>query len=352
MANQQILDYVAQSRRSGINDGQIRQALLNSGWPESEISEALSSNVSTVNTPKKSKKGLVISIIVVLVIIIAAAGYFYWKSTGNKSPIAAVTNITNSPSVSPSSSLTPTVTSTPSTSTTTNASNTNIDAVKAILADMRQDISSGNGNLLLKYVSAKTANEISTSGGQLVPSGTSITVNNVFQSGANIVANITTTATNGAPTTADWVFISEGGSWKLDMDATLAYEENKTNPPQSTSNPNGSVNLSITSATVYPAHPIVNSPDVQITVTVKNTGTKISDSNTTLTAVLLGFTKEVPEQIGLVEPIAPGQTTTFEFTPYKHNSFFKISDTAGQKTIQISYLNKVIFTQTVEMNAN
>lgn len=41
MMNPQIQQYIAQSRRSGMNDTQIRNNLIASHWPEADVNEAL-----------------------------------------------------------------------------------------------------------------------------------------------------------------------------------------------------------------------------------------------------------------------------------------------------------------------
>ena len=118
----------------------------------------------------------------------------------------------------------------------------------------------------------------------------------------------------------------------------------------------------VTSVVVSPSHPVVNSKDVQIVVSIKNIGDKTSDGGAPLIATLLGFAKETPIQGGSLVPLTPGETTTWTFNPYKSNDFFKISDTAGQKTIQIvlnkdrkiteSNYDNNVFTQVMQVYSN
>jgi hypothetical protein len=119
MPNQQILDYVAQSRRSGINDEQIKQSLLNSGWPENEISEALLGNFPSSSILNKPKTGLIVFItVIVLVLAATASGYFYWRSSNKTHPVAVVTKSPSTmPSLSASASVAPTNASTTPSST-------------------------------------------------------------------------------------------------------------------------------------------------------------------------------------------------------------------------------------------
>lgn len=136
----------------------------------------------------------------------------------------------------------------------------------------------------------------------------------------------------------------------------------QSNAKKGAGDPNGLPDLVVTSVNVTPSHPVVNSKDVEIAVTIKNSGTKTSDDGAPLEASLIGFTHEVPMQGGTYSPITPGETVTWSFHPYKSNDFFKISDTPGQKTIQIvlnkdrkiveSNYDNDIFTQTVQMYAN
>lgn len=73
----QLADYVRRRRESGFTDDQTKQELLNGGWPENMIDEALGiqTNIST-NTalPRKSgKKWLVVGCIAVILIVIILA---------------------------------------------------------------------------------------------------------------------------------------------------------------------------------------------------------------------------------------------------------------------------------------
>jgi len=108
------------------------------------------------------------------------------------------------------------------TNTSTQSSVSDIARVRAILVDIGQGETTGNTSLIFEHMSAATA--------KLMQSGTtgqnvsSFTVNGVYQSGANIVASVTTTGgTPNQPPTQNMVFIKENGDWKLDMAATLQY---------------------------------------------------------------------------------------------------------------------------------
>ncbi len=145
----------------------------------------------------------------------------------------------------------------------------------------------------------------------------------------------------------------------------------QTNPSQNTipepsqnnnSDPNGYTDIVVTGITVYPDHPIVNSKDVKITYTIKNIGTKTSNKAVSLLVNLIGFTKETPVSGGNLKPLKPGESWSYDFTPYTSNDFFKIADTPGTKTVQIilnpnkevveSNYDNNTFTQEVQMYPN
>lgn len=91
MANQQLFDYIRQSLASGATKEDIRSALINVGWPQEEVDEALGSislgagslpfQVNPEQEIKKEKKYVTIKIIVILFIIVSAfsasAAYYY-----------------------------------------------------------------------------------------------------------------------------------------------------------------------------------------------------------------------------------------------------------------------------------
>jgi hypothetical protein len=83
---------------------------------------------------KNNQKGFASMILIgAVIILVAVGGYFYWKSTNNKPLISPVTNITNSPSVTPS--LSPSVSTTP-----TNITPTPFSPSKTGPADYRTDL--------------------------------------------------------------------------------------------------------------------------------------------------------------------------------------------------------------------
>lgn len=128
----------------------------------------------------------------------------------------------------------------------TNTTLTDIDRVKNILIDIKQGYITGNSSLILQHASVATS-KLVTSGTFSSPVST-FTVNNVYQSGSNIVANITVT---GGPTdqspTQNMVFIKEGDNWKFDLGATLNFSVSTptTSVPVTTTTTQTS-NLSIT----------------------------------------------------------------------------------------------------------
>lgn len=160
---------------------------------------------------------------------------------------------------------------------------------------------------------------------------------------------------------------SSDGLYNEQMNIIKETENPKVNtavpapkPPTSTSNVEA--DLIVTGIIVYPSHPIVNSKDVKITYTIKNIGTKATSKAFTLVSRLIGFTSETPVQGGNLKPLQPGETWSYDFTPYSSNDFFKVSDTPGNKTVEIvvnpkkdvveSNYDNDVFTQDVQMYAN
>lgn len=56
MTNQQIDDYVKQSRQAGISDAEIKQKLQESGWDNNAVSEAFKDSISTPTSTGKPQK--------------------------------------------------------------------------------------------------------------------------------------------------------------------------------------------------------------------------------------------------------------------------------------------------------
>lgn len=91
MANQQLLDYIRQSLSGGASKDDVRTALLNVGWPQEEVDDALGNisfgapalpfQVNLEQEAKKGKKWLIVKILVLVFIIIlassASAAYYY-----------------------------------------------------------------------------------------------------------------------------------------------------------------------------------------------------------------------------------------------------------------------------------
>ena len=75
--NQQLIDYISQARKSGMSDDKIREGLLQSGWVESDINEAMS-GAPSANLPLPKPKAMMSKslALIFLIIAIAIAGYF------------------------------------------------------------------------------------------------------------------------------------------------------------------------------------------------------------------------------------------------------------------------------------
>ncbi|GEM_PF-3055257 len=142
--------------------------------------------------------------------------------------------------------------------------------------------------------------------------------------------------------------------------------------PQPTPGPQSSLpDLIISSVTVSPNHPVVNDKNVLVTATIKNIGNKSTSSNEALDVEfsIVGF-DQYPTADRTSDILNPGESRSFKYYPYKDNDFFKVTDTAGTKTLKIviaggnSEINKTnhdvvesnynnnTFTQQVEMFSN
>lgn len=127
--NNDLLNFIEQARKSGMRDDQIRQELLQRGWLDADINEALMGGSATVPgleakpAVRSLTKTLIKIIAVVLVIaVLGAAGYFgrsyympqvktYYSKLQNQSfwPFKSASPVTT-PTPSPSQSLSPIVT--------------------------------------------------------------------------------------------------------------------------------------------------------------------------------------------------------------------------------------------------
>lgn len=78
--HEQVIEYINKSRLSGVNDEQIKQKLLETGWQETDVNELLSSTTQTVPAPRRSNWGLFIAVIIFVVLfgtgILIAISYF------------------------------------------------------------------------------------------------------------------------------------------------------------------------------------------------------------------------------------------------------------------------------------
>lgn len=363
MIQQPIVDYVSQSRNSGMSDEQITEALKSAGWQESDISDSFNNQAGGSSIPPSdpvgpkhvfNKKLLLLVLVGILVIGGSALGYFYYNK--NK-PVAVVSSVSPSPTLTetpiPTVSVTTSVTPTPK--TTSKSTNPDISRVTAIMVDICQGYLTSNNSLIIKHASAQTVTFLT--GAQMTPA-TSCSVNKVYQSGTNIIANITLVPT----TLQDMVFIKEGGDWKFDLTASMQFAKDKITAQVGTGDPNGYVDLVVTKIVPSSNHPIVNDKNFNVVVTIKNIGTKTSSGGAPFSADLLGFYGETPFSGGQLAPLAVGNSVTWAWYPYKYNDSFGVGDTAGQKTVKIeanfarqiiesNYDNNVL-TQTVQVYSN
>ena len=359
MINQQLIDYIKQQSQQGVSPENIKNALRLNNWTDTDINQAYSSLSTSAPVSKFNKKIIWIPAVLLLLV---AGGVFAFISYTSKL-VAVVSPALDTSTPTPTS--TDVSVSTNPVSKTTTTSNPDIGRVTAIMVDICQGYLTSNNSLIIKHASIQTVGFLS--GVKLDPAS-ACTVNKIYQSNTNIIANVTVVSTPSEKLSTklspvqDMVFIKEGGDWKFDMTATIKFAMDQSKAKAGTGDPNGFVDLVITSAIVSPSHPIVNSKEIQIVITIKNIGTKTSDSGALLVADLLGFNDEVPMTGGNYGPLAAGGTVKWTWYPYKYNDSFRISDTPGQKTIKIelnpgrtivesNYTNNV-FTQMVQMYSN
>lgn len=304
---------------------------------------------------KYSQKGFALYLVIILVALLAIGGgaYFYLSKKPAGSPVVVIP-AKNSPVVNNSVvNNNAEVKKTPP-PVVAGVSDEDINRVKAILEDIRQGYLTGDTSLIIKHSSVETASFFSAG----KPSPVSIfIVNSVSKLGSNIKANVTINSE-----AQDMVFIKEGGDWKMDITASFDLIFLGDATKKGTGDPKGYIDLVVTGITVFPSHPVVNDKDVKIIVSIKNTGTKTSDNGSLATGELLGFADGFPIDGGVLSPLTPGETGTWNYHPYGGNDFFKVSDTPGQKTIKIvlngdrtvieSNYDNNTFTQAVEMYAN
>ena len=273
MVNQQLLDYIKQQLGQNVSKEQIKNSLVGNGWLASDVEEGFSaiapqpapvprapspspspiSNIQpvqpiqhiqsisnlinpTIQQPsftkqekQKPKSGKKAILFLVILIILVGGGYFALKYFSNS-------KINNTPAPTPvvnqEANQTPATTPTPAPV----AENPDITRVKTILVDIGQSFMTGNYALFVNHASIATAKFLTAS--SFTGKVSTFTVNSVVQSGANIVASITTTGGSAdQPPTQDMVFIKEGGDWKLDMAATMQYDTDEANAKKGTGNP-------------------------------------------------------------------------------------------------------------------
>ena len=93
MQNQLLIDAIKNNLQKGYSEEQIKQGLLNKGWPENDVEEAIHTakgdsneheehpNITNVNNTQKIKHhgSLYIFLIILLVVIIRAGLYIFYS---------------------------------------------------------------------------------------------------------------------------------------------------------------------------------------------------------------------------------------------------------------------------------
>src|SRR3989344_725304 len=112
MANQDLLNYITNSKRSGIGEDKMRQNLKDTGWQEADINDAFNSADNLKSPSLLSKKNIVIGSLVLLVTIGASSYYFLFFNSPNLQPSDATPSsvVKTEPSSSVQPSVVPTTT--------------------------------------------------------------------------------------------------------------------------------------------------------------------------------------------------------------------------------------------------
>lgn len=358
--NKQLIDYVKSESGRGVAAESTKNALRAIGWTDKDIKKAYDSLSAPVSSSKFNKKFILIPVIVLLLL---AGGAFAYISFFSK-PVATVLPVIDTPApVLPPTENPPISTNSINPPPVVNPINTDIENVTTIMSEICQGYLTGNNALIIKNASTLSVPIVTNT--KLTPVS-SCTVNEVYQLGATIVVNLIIAPLSPDKTSvalslpmANMIFINEEGNWKFDIvtSTKFATEQNKTKVLAG--DPAGSPDLVVTGVIVSPVHAVVNNKNLKIVVTIKNIGTKTSETGTPLVADLLGFKDETPVTGGNYEPLLAGGTTEWTFYPYKYNDILKVSDIVGPKTIQIklnpdrkivesNYENNT-FTQVVQM---
>ncbi len=80
MANQQLFDYIRQQIQSGISPSSIIQTLIQQGWQQHDIDEALSQATTTI-APPRPKNHLLTGFIAILLVSLASIGIYFFVNT-------------------------------------------------------------------------------------------------------------------------------------------------------------------------------------------------------------------------------------------------------------------------------
>jgi hypothetical protein len=202
---------------------------------------------------------------------------------------------------------------------------------------------SGDVTTLSTFYSKATLDLFANLGGMAsAKTNSTLKIGDITRSGKNIKAETVETNSNGSKEEQSYVFILENGQWKMDLAASIESDVQESNAYKS--DPAGYIDLVVTGIKVYPSKPIVNDEDVEIEVTIKNIGTKISEKGAPLIATILENTEYTPIQGGSLTPLGAGESVKWKFNMYSHNKRLNLSDVAGKKTvvIELNMLKEVV----------
>ncbi|MDO8743444.1 MAG: hypothetical protein Q7J30_02760 [Candidatus Azambacteria bacterium] len=98
MPNQELLDFIKESKSADQSDEQIKSTLLANGWKEADINDGFraATNFNVEPVEKKSYKKLIFSI-VVIIILLAGGAFGYYKYVYNKPAETAKPQPTSTP---------------------------------------------------------------------------------------------------------------------------------------------------------------------------------------------------------------------------------------------------------------
>jgi len=95
--NQELENYIEQSRQQGLSDAEIKKQLVNTGWQERDINLAFSSGTSVNSSPRKKYFiKIAIPLIVILIILSGGISYYLYSKNIDSNPVPVEVSDTGS----------------------------------------------------------------------------------------------------------------------------------------------------------------------------------------------------------------------------------------------------------------